>query len=117
MASLTEEARLRVVAERERYTIDGEPCAALLYETIMNLAIINNCVTSKHFRANLKNLATYMTTICSDIEKFNQYVKENYNSLRARGDDVDSLLACLFDGYWVAADHEFRTYINKKRDE
>ena len=116
MASLMEQAQLKVVPKRECYTINDDSCAPLLYKTIMNLAIIDNRVTSKHFRSNHKNLATYITTTHSDIEKFNQYVKENHNALWERGDDMDSLLACIFDCYRVTSDHDFRTYINEKQN-
>jgi hypothetical protein len=53
----------------------------------------------------------------SDIKKFNQYVKSQLDSLNARGQTTQDLLANLFKGYDEASDSTFRAYVAKKQDE
>ena len=44
--------------------------------------------TASNMRDNLSRLATYISTVNSDIDKFNEYANINYEVLTARGDRV-----------------------------
>jgi hypothetical protein len=57
-----------------------------------------------------------MSTVKSNIEEFNKYVKVNWEGLKARGESCDDLMINLFKGYQNASDHEFVCYIKQKRD-
>ena len=58
-----------------------------------------------------------MTTVKSDIEEFNRYVKLNYQGLQARGERCDDIMIHLSKVYLVALDREFVTCIELKKME
>jgi hypothetical protein len=55
-----------------------------------------------------------MSTVKSNIEEFNKYVKVNWEGLKACGESCDDLMINLFKGYQNASDHEFVHYIKQK---
>jgi hypothetical protein len=57
-----------------------------------------------------------MSTVKSNIEEFNKYVKVNWKGLKARGESCNDLMINLFKGYQNARDREFVHYIKQKRD-
>jgi len=69
-----------------------------------------------HIRANLGVLDSYIVKIRCNITKFNAYVKDLINSLTARGETMQDLLANLFKAYKAVTDCEFVTYIHKKEE-
>ena len=58
-----------------------------------------------------------MSTVNSDTEYFNQYVKVNMDELKSRGEQKDDLIINLFKAYQVASDREFVISINTKQDK
>ena len=115
--SLTPEAERKILAEREQYHINGIPSGLLLFKLLMQKAIIDTWATSSLMRGNLSNLDSYMLTVKSDIEEFNQYVKLNYQGLQARSERCDDIMIHLFKAYLIASDREFVTYIKLKKME
>ena len=115
--SLTPEAERKILAERESYHINNVPSGPLLFKLLMQKAIIDTWATSSLMRENLSNLDSYITTVKSDIEEFNRYVKMNYQGLQARGERCDDIMVHLFKAYLVASDREFVTYIKLKKME
>ena len=83
----------------------------------MQKAIIDTWATSSLMREKLSNLDSYITTMKSDIEEFNRYVKLNYQGLQARGEQYDNIMIYLFKAYLVASDREFVSYIKLKKME
>jgi hypothetical protein len=73
----------------------------------MQKAIIDTSTTSSLLRENLSSLDTYMVTIKSNIKEFNEYVKQNYEGLLARGERCNDIMINLFKGYMAASDSEF----------
>ena len=116
MASLTKDGRTKILAEQSKYHIGQRPCATLLFKLLMQKAVIDTRATSSLLRENLSNLDTYMSTVKSNIEEFNKYVKVNWEGLKARGESCDDLMINLFKGYQNASDREFVRYIKQKRD-
>jgi hypothetical protein len=120
MNSLTEEGRLKILTEQDKYHIgaanDRTPSGPLLFKLLMQKAIIDTRATSSLLRENLSSLDTYMATIKSNIEEFNEYVKQNYEGLLARGERCDDIMINLFKGYMAASDSEFVRYIKTKKD-
>ena len=80
-------------------------------------AVIVTRTTSTYVRENLNNFDTYISTVNSDIENFNQYVKLNMDELKARGDCTDEFMTKLFEACQVASDGECVRYIKKQRDQ
>ena len=58
-----------------------------------------------------------MSTVNSDIENFNHYVKVNVERLKASGEQTNDLMIILFKAYQVAPDGEFLVYVNTKREQ
>ena len=115
--SLTPEAERKILAERDQYHINGIPSGLLLFKLLMQKAIIDTWATSSLMRENLSNLDSYMSTVKSDIEEFNRYVKLNYQGLQARGERYNDMMIHLFKAYLIASDREFVTYIKLKKME
>ncbi len=115
--SLTTEAKRKILAERESYHINGVPSGPLLFQLLMQKAIIDTWATSSLMRENLSNLDSYMTTVKSDIEECNRYVKMNYQGLQERGEQCDDIMIHLFKDYLVSSDREFVSYIKLKKME
>jgi hypothetical protein len=83
----------------------------------MQKAVVDTRATSSFFRENLTSLDSYITTIDSNIELFNQYVNINRAGLQARGESTDDLVINLFKAYLNVADQNFVEYMKKKKDD
>jgi hypothetical protein len=120
MNSLTEEGLLKILTEQDKYHIgapnDHTPLGPLLFKLLMQKAIIDTRATSSLLHENLSSLDTYMATIKSNIKELNEYVKQNYEGLLARGERCNNIMIKLFKGYMAASDSEFVRYIKTKKD-
>lgn len=85
--------------KENKYTINKEPSAALLYKLLMQMAIIDKRTKTYKFRTSLNNLSTYIGTINLDIELFNHHVKHATKGLSSRGEFVNDLPMKLSQGY------------------
>jgi hypothetical protein len=117
MASLSKEAKAKVMVWRDEYMIVGYPSGPCLLKIIIRESHIDTRATVRHIRDKLSSLDTYLPTIGYDIVKFNTYVKDLLDSLYARGETTHDLLANLFKAYKVASDRTFVEYIRKKEDQ
>jgi hypothetical protein len=117
MASLSKEAKAKVMVWRDEYTVLGYPSGACLLKIIIRESHIDTRATVRHIRDKLNSLDTYLPTIGYDIVKFNTYVKDLLDSLYARGETTHDLLANLFKAYKGASDRNFVEYIRKKEDQ
>ena len=61
------------------------PVGEFILKLMMLKFIIDTRATDNHLRENLTKLDTYMSTVKSDIENFNQCVKVNVDGYKARG--------------------------------
>jgi hypothetical protein len=109
--SLTEDARLKIVAETEVYTRHSAEAGPILFKLLTQKAVVDTRSTTNYFRENLSSLDTYMASINSDIVEFNNYVKLNRDGLLARGEGCDDLMVNLFKGYAAAGDDNFVKYM------
>lgn len=117
-ATLTQRGWNKLRAESSEYQIGGEYHGPLFFKAMMNKAIVDNKSTASAIRTNLTGLDMYMINQAdNNIETFNQYVKVQYEGLKARGETSPDLMINLFKGYAACADKEFTTYIKKKEDE
>ena len=62
----------------------------------------------------MTNLDAYISTVKSNIENFNQYINENVDGLKARGERTDDPVINLFKAYQYAYEGEFGHYIKTK---
>jgi hypothetical protein len=115
--SLTDEARATINLHESEYNVNGQPSGPLLLKVIVRESHNDTNATVKFIRERLSSLDTYMTTVDSDITKFNQHVQSNIIALHARGETTHDLLSNLFKGYAAASDRAFVAYIAKKEDE
>ena len=116
MSSLTDDGRAKLLTRAELYTRNQVSSGPLLFKVLMMMASVDTVATISHIRLSLSNLDTYMTTIKDDIEKFNQYVRQQRQNLIARGQRSDDLLVNIFKGYLSCSDKNFVEYICRKKD-
>jgi len=99
------------------YHIGQNPIGAAFLKILIREAHVDTRTTVMHIRAKLSALDSYILTIGCDISKFNAYVKDLIDSLTAKGETTQDLLANLFKAYKAVSDREFISYIRKKEDE
>ena len=116
MNSLSKEATDTITIWKDDYFINGHPSGTLLLRVIIRESYIDTNASATAVREKLNSLDLYMTTIDSDISKFNLYVKQQLATLAARGETTHDLLTNLFKGYLACSDPIFRRYIEKKQE-
>jgi hypothetical protein len=114
--SLSEAGKLKILSEANKWKANGVESGPMLFKYIMQKAVVDTRATSSFFRENLTSLDSYITTIDSNIELFNQYVHVNQDGLRARGETTDDLVINLFKAYLNVADQNFVEYIKTKKN-
>jgi hypothetical protein len=117
MNSISSEAKAKVMIWKEQYYTNGYPSGATLLKVIIRESHIDTRATVRHIRGKLSALDLYIPTIGYDIVKFNTYVKDLMDSLYARGETTQDLLANVFKAYKAASDRNFVEYIRKKEDQ
>jgi hypothetical protein len=103
-----------------RYIINGE----YIYDgpsylmTIIEMTYTNTKANITAARDNLSNLPEFMDSLQdSNIETFNEYVKEQLETLEAGGEGTTELITNLFKGYARAKDDTFREWVRSKKLE
>jgi hypothetical protein len=119
MASLTSDAKKKVSIWSSQYRIgENSFCSGVaLLKVIIRESHLDTNATTNQIRTKLSSLDQYITTIDSDIGRFNQYVKLLLQSLTARNQSTSDLLINLFKGYGAASDEVFRTWLGRKQDD
>ena len=115
--SLTEEGHIKVMQETEKYQINQVPIGTLFFKLLMSKAAVDTRAAASHMRENLTSLDAHVGSINSNIELFNQHVKENKQGLAARGERTDDLIINLFKGCAAVKDKDFVACASKKKDE
>jgi hypothetical protein len=114
-ASITDAGWLKIMSEADKYTVDEKESGPLLFKLLMQTAVVDTVATAEFYRANLSSLDTYVATVDSNIEIFNQYVKTQLAGLKARGETTNDLLTNLFKAYLNVSDEAFVRYIELKK--
>jgi hypothetical protein len=106
-------ARQAVVAGNVIFVESG-----LLYmKKLLDTAHANTRATMAHARSNLAGLDAYMTNLPeSDIKEFKKYVKQQLQTLTARGETIHDLVTNLFKGYLSVKCEKFVSFIERKKD-
>ena len=119
--SLTPDAYAKVVKKDMQYLvavsdmiIADSPC---FLKAVIDVAYTNTRSSSVVIRAMLASLNDYMKTLKdSNIETFNQHVKDNLKKLVAAGESSNDLLMNLFKAYQCTKDKQFVAWVNISRD-
>ena len=69
-----------------------------MFKLLFNNSIIDTREKYFKMRYNLSSLDTYITKVKSDIEKFNEYAKINYEDLTTRGKRCNIIMSNVFKG-------------------
>lgn len=117
MASLTKEAKERIVLHKRHYTVDGQASGAILLRLVIQESSIDTNATTRFLRDQLSTLPVLMAATESNIVDFTEAVRGILDSLTARGETTQDLLSNLFKGYEAASDKKFVDYIGKLQDE
>ena len=115
--SLTQEGKIRILAYKDDYVVDGYFSGPCLLKVIIRQSHIDTNATVRHIRENLSSLNVMLPKMGYDITKFNTYVQNLIDSLQARGHVTYDLTANLFKAYKSALDNTFTAYIQKKEDD
>ena len=115
--SLTASGTAKIISESTKYHIGSNTCGALLFKLLIHNAIIDTRSTASNIRENLSSIDTYTATVKSEIDKFNEYAKINYEGLTARGDRCNYMVSNVFKGYVEAQDKEFVRYVQHQNDK
>jgi hypothetical protein len=117
MNSVTKEAKDKLLLLRSEYTFGGSSSGVAFLKIIIRESHVDTNATLRYIREQLSSFKNYMTSVDSDITKFNQHVHNLLDSLAARGATTEDLLSNLFKGYAVTSDKAFVAYLKKKEDD
>jgi len=116
MTSLSDAGRVKILTEGNNYIVNGIYSGPLLFKILMIKASTDTRATVTFIPLSLTELDTYMTSVASNIEKFNQYVRQKQQDLLYRGENTQYLYANLFKGYLACLDSNFTAYIQRLID-
>ena len=107
MASLTDDAKAKVIAFRNEFEhVENNQTftsAPLLLKTMMRLATLDNKATSETLRNNLRELPVYAAKV-KNIDEIHTYFDVNYSQLKARGEEYDDKMPTLWQAYTQSGD-------------
>jgi hypothetical protein len=84
---------------------------------LLDTAHADTQATTAHARNNLAGLDVYMSGLPeSDIKEFNKYVKQQLQTLTARGETTHDLVTNLFKGCLSVKCEKFVLFIERKKD-
>ena len=114
MKSISSECKVKLTIWKKAYRCRQLPSGNLLLKVLIRECHLDTNATIGGIRNRLSKLDTYLPTVGYNITKFNMYVKNLVDQLRARGEFTNDLLINLFKGYLSATDKSFTAYIDKK---
>jgi hypothetical protein len=117
MATLTKEAKSRIVLQKESYYVNRVPSGTLLFRLVIQESSIDTNATTRFLREQLSSLNKLMIEKESNVIEFNESVRGLLDSLASRGESTQDLLSNLFKGYEAASDEQFVKYVLKKQDD
>ncbi len=95
-ASIAPETKAKAMIFHQDYHEGQTPIVAAYLKILIREANVDTRSTVMHIRAKLSALDSYILTIGCNITNFNAYIKDLINSLTARGETTNNLLANLF---------------------
>jgi hypothetical protein len=113
---LDERGHLRIVYDAKSYTMEGTHSGIMLFKLLVRKSNTDTRATASQLWEKFTNLDFYMSTVNSNIELFNQYVKVNQDGLTARGESIDDLTINLFKVYLCVTDRDVVRHTRNKKD-
>ena len=126
MNSLSQEGRLKVLSEKEKYSIlsnpedeDSEPALSgnLLLKVVLMKSTVDNRSGAYSIRMQLSNLTGLLTKLGYNIEKFNLHVKGLIEDLSRRGETSDDVTFNVIKAYKKVPVKEFVTFVDRLKDD
>lgn len=114
--SLSATGRAKVGIKSEDYVLGGITAGIPFLKVIIDDSGIETHATVSNIRTQLSKLDEYMTSVDSDIKKFNIHVKTLIIGLCNHRQSSTDLLIHLFKGYKAASDAEFVAFIKRKEE-
>ncbi len=103
-ASIAPETKAKAMIFQQDYHEGQTLIGAAYLKILIREANVDTRSTVMHIQAKLSALDSYILTIGCDITKFNAYIKDLIDSLMARGETTNDLLANLFKAYKAISD-------------
>jgi hypothetical protein len=85
----------------------GNHSGIMLFKLLTRNANTDTRATALQLRENITYLDSYMSTVDSNIELFNQHLKVNRDGLTAHRESSDDLTINLFKAYLCVTDRDF----------
>ena len=82
----------KIVTKTNKYYIENHPYGYLLFKKILQKTILETSETASNMRENLSSLDTYIATVNSNINIFNEYTMIIYEFLTTRGEKCDDMM-------------------------
>ena len=126
MNSLSQEGRMKVLTEKEKYTIPSDPTddesdpalsGNLLLKVVLMKSSVDNRSGAFSIRMKISELHILIEKLGYDIEKFNTQVKQYLEDLSRRGETSDDLHYQLFFAYRQVPVKEFKAFIDRLKDD
>lgn len=117
LASLDEDARKRVLAYRDEYTIEKQIAFPLLLKCLMRLATLDSTATDAALRANIRNCKVFAQECNWDVDKIISHIDDNFSQLKARGKAMDDAPQIILEMFSKANDNVFAKYFNNKLND
>jgi hypothetical protein len=116
--SLTDGARLLMMADEDVYTIGGEADGVVFFKLIVGRSSIDTNAKTNMIRQKIANLKVAMRDeFKGNVREFNVHVANLRDQLIGRGQQVDELVTHLFDAYTESVPNdEFKRYVEMHRN-
>ena len=101
----------------DRFMIQDIFSGPLFLKVLISSTNVDTRATCSYIRRQMAALPHYITTINSDIAKFNQHVRQLRATLHAHGEESTDRRDFLFAAYTKCADPYFVDYIRSKKNE
>ena len=126
MHSLSQEGRLKVLPEKEKYTLVSDPedlnsepalSGNLLLKVVLMKSTVDNRSGAYSIRMQLSDLTGLISKIGFNIEKFNLHVKGLIEDLSRRGETSDDVTFNVIKAYKEVPVKEFVTFVDRLKDD
>lgn len=112
--SLDKDLMMRVLAQSDKYTINGQEHGPSMFRVILKIVGIETKATIAVINATLRALPAKLVELKNDVVMFNEYVTEQCSELTSRGQEPNDLLYLLFEAYLTSTNKIFVEYIRTK---
>jgi hypothetical protein len=115
--SITSHFKTELMAESEKYIIDGHTKGLCFLKLLISKAQIDTIATVNILRSSIGRLPSKMVELSGNITAFNSYVKNIETSLVSYGHRADELMTNMFLAYAAVEDEDFVSYIKMKKNQ